>query len=73
MITVRVMQDDCMSTGRCVAEAGHVFAFDDSELATVIDGQAGTLDEATAIRVARNCPNRAIIVTAGDGPAIRLD
>lgn len=73
MVRVRVNQDECMSIGRCLADAPNVFRFDDNELSEVIPGQDGALDEATAVRIARNCPNRAIIVEREDGSAIPLD
>lgn len=73
MIRVRVNQDECMSIGRCLADAPNVFRFDDNELSEVVPGQEGTLDEATAVRIARNCPNRAIIVEREDGSIVSLD
>ncbi len=73
MIRVRVNQDECMSIGRCLADAPYVFRFDDNELSEVVPGQEGTLDEATAVRIARNCPNRAIIVEREDGSVVSLD
>jgi len=62
-----------MSIGRCLADAPNVFRFDDNELSEVVPGQEGTLDEATAVRIARNCPNRAIIVEREDGSIVSLD
>ena len=73
MVRVRVNQDECMSIGRCLADAPNVFRFDDNELSEVIPGQDGALGEATAVRIARNCPNRAILVEREDGSAIALD
>ena len=73
MVRVRVNQDECMSIGRCLADAPNVFRFDDNELSEVIPGQDGALDEVTAVRIARNCPNRAILVEREDGSAIPLD
>lgn len=72
MARVRVNQDECVSTGRCIADAPAVFRFDTDELSEVIDGQAAALDEATAVRIARNCPNRAIVVEREDGSEIPL-
>jgi ferredoxin len=45
MIRVRVNQDECMSIGRCLADAPNVFRFDDNELSEVVPGQEGSLDE----------------------------
>ena len=73
MIRVRVNQDECMSIGRCLADAPNVFRFNSDELSEVIPGQEGVLDETTAVRIARNCPNRAIIVERDDGTAVPLD
>ena len=73
MVRVRINQDECMSIGRCLADAPNVFRFDGDELSEVIPGQDGVLDEATAVRIARNCPNRAIIVERADGTPIPLD
>ena len=73
MIRVRVNQDECMSIGRCLADAPNVFRFDDNELSEVVPGQEGALDEPTAVRIARNCPNRAIIVEREDGTTVSLD
>ena len=72
MVRVRVHQDDCVSTGRCVADAPQVFRFDPDELSEVIEGQESALDETAARRVARNCPNRAIVVER-DGAPVPLD
>jgi len=68
-----VNQDDCVSTGRCIADAPHVFRFDPDELAEVRPGQEAVLDEATAVRIARHCPNRAIVVEGDDGATVPLD
>jgi ferredoxin len=73
MIRVQVNQDECMSIGRCLADAPNVFRFDDNELSEVVPGQEGALDESTAVRIARNCPNRAIIVEREDGTIVSLD
>lgn len=56
---VSVDTDECMSSGRCVADFGAVFAFDDDELA-VVRGDAVLPSDAELLRAARNCPSRAI-------------
>lgn len=65
-VAVRVDKDLCMSSGRCVAEAPEVFAFDDEELsepvAPVVDGSLADLQA-----VAVGCPAAAIEVGAADG------
>jgi ferredoxin len=65
---VEVDQGACLSSGRCVASMGEVFAFDEDELATVRPGAA--LDDASAlVRVARQCPSGAIVLRLGGAPA----
>ena len=71
-VRVRIEQDDCVSTGRCVADAPQVFRFDSDELSEVTPGHEGDLDEAEAVRIARNCPNRAIVVERADGTVVDL-
>lgn len=72
MVRLRVDQDECVSTGRCIADAPQVFRFDTDELVEVVPGQESVLDEATAVRIARNCPNRAIVVEREDGSVVDL-
>jgi ferredoxin len=61
---VEIDQDACVSSGKCVASAGELFAFDDQELATVRpDGSP--LDDATLLRIARQCPSGAIRLRDG--------
>lgn len=66
MLRVRIDQDLCVSAGKCVADAPSAFGYDDDELATVLPGAAELTDE-RLIRIARQCPGRAIIVTDADG------
>lgn len=73
VVRVRVNQDECMSIGRCLADAPTVFRFSADELSEVIPGSEELLDEATAVRIARNCPNRAIVVERPDGTPVPLD
>lgn len=61
--------DDCMSSGKCVADHPEAFDFDDDELAVLIDGGTALNDE-QKLRVARNCPSRAIILLDDDGNQI---
>ena len=72
MVRLRVDQDECVSTGRCIADAPQVFRFYTDELVEVVPGQESVLDEATAVRIARNCPNRAIVVEREDGSVVDL-
>jgi|TARA_B100000902_G_C27197487_1_gene857254 ferredoxin len=65
---IRLNIDDCMSSGKCVADYPLVFEFDDDELAFLKEGTA--LNDEDCIRVARNCPSRAISVFDNDGNEI---
>ena len=60
--------DECMSTGRCVADYPSVFDFDEDELAFIKEEYE--LSEEECIRAARNCPSRAISVFDKDGNEI---
>jgi ferredoxin len=68
---VRVDRNGCLSSGRCVAAAPAIFAFDDDRLAHAPEGETAlTRDEALAI--ARRCPALAIDVLDDDGEPIEL-
>lgn len=69
-LRVEIDQDECMSVGRCVADFGAGFGFDDEELAVVL-ATVGELTDDQVLRAARNCPSRAITVFDADGK--RLD
>jgi len=60
--------DDCMSSGKCVADYPSAFAFDQDELATINENH--DLADEDCIRAARNCPSRAISVIDVDGNEI---
>ena len=62
---VEIDQDECMSSGRCVADYPAAFAFDD-EMAIVLP-TAGNLTDQQRLRAARNCPSRAIQVFDDNG------
>ena len=57
---IEIETDDCMSYGKCVADYPGVFFFDDEELAALVPDARLTDEE--IIKVARNCPSRAILV-----------
>lgn len=67
---VAIDQDECVSAGKCVLSAPGLFVFDDDELATV-DPNGEHPDDATLLRIARQCPSGAIKLTA-DGVAVEL-
>ena len=62
---LEITLDDCMSAGKCVGDYPKTFDFDDEELAVLIDG-GEVLSDDDMIRVARNCPSRAIMVLDED-------
>ncbi|MFN3216756.1 MAG: ferredoxin [Acidimicrobiales bacterium] len=66
---VSIDTDECMSSGKCVADFADVFAFDDDELAVVRD-DAVMPDDAELLRAARNCPSRAIRLHDESGAVI---
>ncbi len=49
-----------MSSGKCVADYPNIFIFDEEELAALIPN--AKLTDKEIIKVARNCPSRAILV-----------
>lgn len=51
--------DECVSSGKCVATAAGFFVFDDDEIATV-DRSKVPPDDASLLRIARQCPSGAI-------------
>ncbi|MEE2683032.1 MAG: ferredoxin [Actinomycetota bacterium] len=65
---IEIEKDDCMSSGKCVADYPNVFDFDDEELAELKSEWNLTDDE--ILRVARNCPSRAILVFDEDNNPI---
>lgn len=66
---IEINVDDCMSSGKCVADHPAAFDFDDDELATLVD-EGRALTEEQMLRVARNCPSRAIMLFDDDGNQI---
>jgi ferredoxin len=71
-IRIEIDQDLCISSARCVNDEPSVFAFDDDELATVIN-QDHPLAEARLLQLARNCPGQAIALRDENGQLIPLD
>jgi ferredoxin len=57
--TVTVDTDECLSSGKCVADYPEGFDFDDDDLAVVAPGVSSLSDD-QLLRAARNCPARAI-------------
>lgn len=67
---VRIDRDECISAGRCVLAAPSFFEFDDDEIASV-DPDAEHPDDATLLKIARQCPSGAIKLSQ-DGAAVDL-
>lgn len=58
---ILIDRDECLSSGKCVADAPEAFAFDDEELVVALPGLDG-LAEDRALRIVRNCPSGALRV-----------
>lgn len=69
--TVRIERDMCISSGNCVADAPDAFDFDGEDIAKPTDGVAN-LDDERLVRIARNCPAGAIVLTDADGNEVDL-
>jgi ferredoxin len=58
-LEVWIDDDECVSSGKCVASAPGLFVFDDDELGTV-DPSGARPDDDALVRIARACPSGAI-------------
>lgn len=67
---IEINTDDCMSSGKCVADHPETFDFDDDELA-VLRSDGAALSDELALRAARNCPSRAIVLYDEAGDVVR--
>lgn len=70
-LQVRIDQDLCMSSGKCVADEPEAFGFDEEELSVVLPG-ATSLSEERLRRAARMCPGQAIILIGEAGEPIEF-
>ena len=70
-LRIEIDQSLCLSSGKCVADAPAVFAFDDDEIAYVVTDQH-ELDDRTVLRIARGCPGQAVIVRDESGALVDL-
>jgi len=70
-LEVRVDQDACISSGRCVADYPSAFHFDDEEISQPTEG-AGTLSDQEKVDAAHGCPSGAIQLFKA-GVAISVD
>lgn len=69
--SVSIDRDACISSGNCAADSPNAFDFDDDDIAIVKDGVADLPDD-RLLRVARNCPARAIVLRGADGNEVDL-
>jgi ferredoxin len=65
---IKIDVEECMSSGKCVADYPSAFDFDDEELSTLTD--SSTLSDQDMVRAARNCPSRALSVYDVDGSIV---
>jgi ferredoxin len=68
-LRIELDRDECLSSGKCVADYPSAFDFDDEELAMVTPGAQSISDE-DKLRAARNCPSRAILLFEESGSQI---
>lgn len=65
-LRVEVDQDECMSSGKCVANHPDTFDFDNDELVVLTESASLASDE-VKIHAARNCPSGAITLYDDEG------
>jgi ferredoxin len=70
---IRIDYDRCAGHARCEAVAPDIFATDEVEGKVVLrlERVSGALEQ-TALRGAKSCPERAIIVMGGEDESTRL-
>ena len=68
-LRVEVDQDECMSSGKCVANHPEAFGFDGDELVVLTEGAPLASDE-VKLHAARNCPSGAIRLFDSNGNRI---
>jgi len=66
---VEVDQDECISSGKCVANHPDTFDFDADELVVLTEHAPLATDE-VKLHAARNCPSRAIKVFDRNGKLV---
>lgn len=66
---VQIDVEECVSSGKCVADNPTAFGFDEDELATALPGMAG-LGNDRLLTAARRCPSGAIQLFDDDGEQI---
>lgn len=65
-LQIRLDSEECMSSGRCVADLPAVFRFDEDEIAQLVPGTDPERHRAALVAAVRNCPAGAISL-AEDG------
>ncbi len=68
---VEVDAEECVSSGKCVADNPSAFGFDDDELAVLLPG-AGDLDDERLLTAARRCPSGAILLYDDNGDRVEV-
>ncbi|MFA9566001.1 MAG: ferredoxin [Acidimicrobiales bacterium] len=56
---ILIDRDECLSSGKCVADAPQAFGFDDEELVVALGGVDDLADD-LAVKIVRNCPSGAL-------------
>ena len=69
--TIKIDQELCVSSGKCVGDAPGRFRFDDDELAELVSDPE-PIDDVRLVAVARNCPGRAIALFDASGSEVPL-
>jgi ferredoxin len=64
---ITVDRSRCIGTGCCAANAPSVFKLDDTRMATVIDPDGETMDQASLYAIAKDCPTAAILLHSDVG------
>jgi len=58
-VKILIDRDECLSSGKCVADAPQAFGFDDEELVVALGGVDDLADD-LAVKIVRNCPSGAL-------------
>ena len=62
---ILIDRDECLSSGKCVADAPEAFGFDDEELVVALGGLDDLSDD-LAVKIVRNCPSGALRIADDD-------
>jgi ferredoxin len=64
-VKLLIDRDECLSSGKCVADAPEAFGFDDEELVVALGGVDDLADD-LAVKIVRNCPSGALRIADDD-------